>query len=182
MFGKVSRGVFTVSLVTALAGCNTGNPDAALSSATASPAASPQGVVQGVCPPITLRDGTAFYRTYAKGAKDDPTQVVFQASLAENTRSCTMSESNVNINVMVQGRLVAGPAGGTGTLTMPIRVVVLDGETEIYSEVTNLDATLGDASQATQFVFTKTATVPNKLSTFSKVYVGFDQGPTKKKK
>ncbi|MGV8936300.1 MAG: hypothetical protein ACOH2J_04205 [Allorhizobium sp.] len=170
-----------LSLLAVLAGCNAGNPGAALGSGTVAPAASQVGVVQGTCPAITLRDGTASYRTYAKGTKDDPTKVVYQASLAETTRACTRSETELSIAVMVQGRLVAGPMGGAGTLSMPIRVEVTDGDQVLYSEVSKLDASLADAGQGAQFVFTKDVIVPGSVSSFAKVYVGFDQGPTKKK-
>ena len=49
-------------------------------------------IVPAATAPLTLRDGTAFYRTYAKGAKDDPAQVVYQASIADTTRACTKND------------------------------------------------------------------------------------------
>jgi len=170
-----------LSLLAVLAGCNAGNPGAALGSGTVAPAASPVGVVQGTCPAITLRDGTASFRTYARGGQDDPAKVVYQASLVETTRACTRSETAMTITVMVQGRLVAGPLGTAGTLSMPMRVEVTVGEQVLYSEVSKFDASLADVGQATQFVFTKNVTVPSGISNFAKVYVGFEQASSKKK-
>ncbi|PPJ48715.1 hypothetical protein C0075_18145 [Rhizobium sp. KAs_5_22] len=185
----VSRGVLAASLLMVLSGCNAGNPGGVLGSAadkpTAAPAASPAAdaaaAVQGFCPPITLRDGTAYHRTYAKGAKDDATKIVYQASLADTTRSCTRSETGMTITAMVQGRLVAGPEGKAGQVMLPIRVAVTDGETVVYSELTQFPVTLADVAQASQFVFTKDVPVPGNVSGLTKVHVGFDEGPVKKK-
>jgi hypothetical protein len=186
----VSRGVLAASLLMVLSGCNAGNPGGVLGSAADKPAATPAAdpaatvaaAVQGFCPPITLRDGTAYYRTYAKGAKDDATKIVYQASLADTTRSCTRSETGMTITAMVQGRLVAGPEGKAGQVMLPIRVAVTDGETVVYSELTQFPVTLADVAQASQFVFTKDVPVPGTVSGLTKVHVGFDEGPVKKKK
>lgn len=180
----VSRGVLAASLLMVLAGCNAGNPGGALGSAADKPSATPAATaaaVQGFCPPITLRDGTAYHRVYAKGAKDDATKIVYQASLADTTRSCTRSETGMTITAMVQGRLVAGPEGKAGQVMLPIRVAVTDGEKVVYSELTQFPVTLVDVAQASQFVFTKEVPVPPDVSGIAKVHVGFDEGPVKKK-
>lgn len=186
----VSRGVLAASLLMVLSGCNAGNPGGVLGSAADKPAAAPAAdpaanvaaAVQGFCPPITLRDGTAYHRVYAKGAKDDATKIVYQASLADTTRSCTRSETGMTITAMVQGRLVAGPEGKAGQVTLPIRVAVTDGDKVIYSELTQFPVTLTDVAQASQFVFTKDVPVPPDVGGLTKVHVGFDEGPVKKKK
>ena len=184
---KVSRGILAASLLMVLAGCNAGNPGGVLGSAADKPAATPAAApvaaaVQGFCPPITLRDGTAYYRTYAKGAKDDPSKVVYQASLADTTRSCTRSETGLTITAMVQGRLVAGPEGKAGQVMLPIRVAVTNGDAVFYSELTQFPVTLADVAQASQFVFTKDVPVPGDVGGLTKVHIGFDEGPVKKKK
>lgn len=181
MFVNVSRGIVAASLLTVLAGCNAGNPGGALGSAANKPEAAPAAVVQGTCPMIALRDGTAYFRTYAKGAKDDPAKVIYQASLADTTRSCTRTDTSLTITVMIQGRLVAGPEGKAGTLTMPIRVAVTDGDKVVYSELTQFQSTLADVNQASQFIFTKEVTVPGDVSGLAKVQVGFDEGPYRTK-
>ena len=180
---NVSRGILAASLLMVLSGCNAGNPGGVLGSAADKPGATPANApaaVQGFCPPITLRDGTAFYRTYARGAKDDPAKVVFQASLADTTRSCVRSDTTLTITAMVQGRLVAGPEGKTGQVMLPIRVAVTDGDKVLYSELTQFPVALNDLAQATQFVFTKEVPVPGDLAGLAKVHIGFDEGPAKR--
>lgn len=195
----VSRGVVAVSLMMLLAGCNSSNPggDLVVSTvntdpmrATGDPAtryrrvsttatAETGAVVQGFCPMVFLRDGTAFHRSYAGGKQGDPQQVVYQASLADSTRACARTDTTLTITAVLQGRLVAGPQGKTGTFNLPIRVTVLDGDNEVSSEVVQYPVSLADVNQPTQFVFSKQVTVPGDVSGATRVYVGFED---KKKK
>ena len=180
---NVLRGVFGVSLLLALAGCNAGGSglDFGLGGSQAQPQAQQQqqqvaAVVQGICPNINLRDGTAFYRTYARGGDNDPEKVVYQASLADTTRACVRTASDITITAMVKGRLVAGPAGKAGTINLPIRVTVTDPSGEVYSELTQYPVTLADVNQPTQFIFSKPVTIPGNVTGLTRVLIGFDEG------
>lgn len=198
MRSNAFRGVVGMGLLAVLAGCNTGSgqgdaidlgvgqsqtAQAAGQQASAVPMPQGQGaavspVVQGSCPQVSLRDGTAFYRTYPKGVKDDPTKVVYQASLADTTRACSRDANNLYITIMVQGRLTAGPLGKAGDITMPIRVAVVDGDKVLYSELVKYPSRLDNPAQSAQFVFTKeNIPVPGSPSSLARVYVGFDEGP-----
>jgi hypothetical protein len=183
-----------------LAGCNSSNPggDFVLAGkpdpmkATGDPAtrytrvpaavsasAETGAVVQGFCPTVVLRDGTAFHRSFARGSQDDPKQVTYQASLADTTRACSRTDSTLTITAVVQGRLVAGPQGKAGAINLPIRVTVMDGDNEVTSEVVQYPVTMADVGLPTQFVFSREVTVPGNVSGATRVYVGFDE---KKKK
>jgi hypothetical protein len=191
---NVSRGVLVVSLMMALAGCNAGSLGSSLGLSSpetaAQPAAQPQmqvsengsvqPVVQGFCPQISLRDGTAFYRTYAKAKSEDAKDVVFQASLADTTRSCSRTDTTLTITALLQGRLISGPQGKAGSINLPIRVTVVDGDQEVVSEVEQYPVALADVNQPTQFVYSKQVTVPGTVSNLTRVYVGFDDGKKKK--
>lgn len=187
VFAKVTRGLFVVALTSGLAACNAGSPAGGLDVAGTEQTPQQQQqpvtpVVQGTCPPIALRDSTAYYRTYARGAKDDPQQLVYQASFGDSTRSCTRNDAGqLTVTVMVQGRLIAGPQGKAGTVSLPIRVSVVDGDQELYSELTKFEATLTDVAQPSQFVFTKDAPgLPGDISRLASVHVEFDDGSSRK--
>jgi hypothetical protein len=186
VFGKVSRGLFSASIVAVIAGCSSSTPSSTtdLGLAGQPPAAAVTPVVQANCPPITMRENTAYYRTYAKGGENDPTKIIYQASFADSTRACTINEVNMTINVVVQGRLVAGPAGGAGRVSLPVRVSVIDGDSTLYSELTNFSVDLPAGVPSTQFVFNKAdITIPTAVggaSNLAKLYVGFETGPQKK--
>ncbi|TCR93422.1 hypothetical protein [Rhizobium sp. BK376] len=193
MFGRVSRVLFSASLLAILAGCNslgfggdkqpatdvTVAPQASSATAAAAPAGSLPPVIAGKCPQIVIRDEASVYHSYAKGAKDDPSQLMYQASLAQGTRSCSTDGANLKISVAVQGRLVAGPMGSAGTVTLPIHVSVLDGTTSLYDEPVNFQAQIPPGQSTAQFLFTDDRiSVTGGSGGFVTVYVGFaDETP-----
>lgn len=192
------RGLAALSVLAILSGCSTSGTSGGSGgsfgglfgshSAETAPAAQAQGqvvpapegaVVQGFCPQVGLKDGTAFYRTYAKPGSKDPQDVVFQASLADSTRACTRSATSISVKIQVQGRLVAGPAGHAGSLSAPVRVSVVDGDRVVSSELVPFTVTLQSADQPSQFIFERELTVPGNLSPQAIVTVGFDESPAK---
>ncbi|MGN6464034.1 MAG: hypothetical protein ACTHLP_00960 [Rhizobiaceae bacterium] len=146
------------------------------------------------CPEVTLREGTAFYSEYAKGAKkpkkdeDDPlasaaatdnsANLIYQASINDVTRSCNYQGGMLTMTVAVAGKVVPGPMAKTGTINLPIRIAVLrDGE-PIYSNLAKYPAQLTDTSEAAQFLYSNpnvTFDAPAKRNI--QVFAGFDSGP-----
>lgn len=185
-FGKVSRHMTALALAALAASCSS-TSDTLTSAQPAGSAGldTAQGVavIEGTCPVVELRDQTSVFQQYAGNAKDDPSKLTVQASLADVTRSCRMNEQQLTVTVVAQGRVVAGPAGKPGSVTLPILVTATDGTNELYSQVTTVEAsTLPDGS-AGQFIFTNDqVAVPGGAGRFTKVFIGFDQGAVKKKK
>ena len=211
MLGKVSRLIVSTSILALLTGCDTlGIGGDSKSAAPAQPngtaqimplapanptsnnpsigtAKTAQGavapVVQGACPQIFMRDQDAIFRTYAKGKKDDPQQIVYQASFGDYTRQCTLNDTNLTMTVVAQLRLVAGPAGTPGPVTLPIRISVLDGETVLYSEVTKFPTEIPPGTPGAQVIFRKDGIkMPVGSGALVRVNVGFDTQPAKTKK
>jgi hypothetical protein len=182
VFGKNSRHLLTASLLAALAGCSTSTPTEGLVETTGAPAQAATPVVQAFCPTVVMLDQTAIYRAYAKGGQDNPDKLLYQASLADATRQCTANETTMTINVVTQGRLVEGPAGAPGKITLPMSVDVVDGDKVIYSQKVAFPIDL--PAGGTQFIFQKAdVQIPNAqggASRFTRVRVGFDNGPVKK--
>jgi len=136
--------------------------------------------LRAYCPPVALREGTAFYRTYAKGAKDDPQKLVYQASISDVTRSCTRNEGMMTINVAAAGKIVTGPAGAAGTITMPIRIVVVRGDEVLYSQLHKHQVNVTDTTAAMQFVFNDpNVVIPIPAERTVQVFAGYDEGPPK---
>lgn len=178
-----------ISLLAVVAGCNQTDKPADLGVTsdpsgvqTAHQQQTQVAVVQGSCPQVFLRDGTAVLQRYA-GAKDDPQNLSYQVTLADTTRQCVINESQLVMTVMVQGRIVVGPAGASGTVNVPIRVAVMDGPTTHYSELVQFPVTIPADGSAGQFIFTQgNVAIPGGSGGFTKVYVGFEDGPAKKKR
>jgi hypothetical protein len=141
-----------------------------------------QSDLTGYCPRVQLREGTAYFTTYAKGGQDDPARIVHQASISDVTRSCSRAGGMLTMKVAVAGRVVSGPAGGPGTVAMPIRVAVLRGEEVLYSELHTHAVAVGEGSGATQFLFANPdITLPIPEDGSLRVFAGYDEGPPKKR-
>lgn len=185
VFFKVSRAVVPLLLPGLLAGCNSSS---SLSEAAPRAQAGTSVVVQAICPQIYLRDSTASHREYLKGGKDDPEKLVYQASFADTTRSCTTNGDQITISVMAQGRVVAGAAGKAGTVSLPVRVEVTETsmqqvEQSIYAQNLRYPAEIPADSLSAQFLFSKTdVVIPASAAQNAKVYIGFDAGPLPKEK
>ncbi len=135
--------------------------------------------LRAFCPRVTLREGTAFLNNYEKGGDGDPAKLVYQASISDATRSCSRTASQLTMNIGVAGKVISGPVGKGGTITMPIRIVVLHGEDVLYSNLFKHQATVG--AQASQWLFSQpNVTIPLPSDQNVQAFVGFDEGPPKK--
>lgn len=183
MSNRILRFVPVLLGAALIAGCTSPNPGALLNSGAANqqPPIDPvtnSEVVQGACPQVLLREGTAFYRTYQKGGDGDPSKVIHQASISDTTRQCRISGDQMIATVVASGRVVTGPAGKPGQIDVPVRVVVLDGENVLYSELQKQPVVVSEGGAAAQFIFTNsTVTFPATASRTAKMYIGFDPGP-----
>lgn len=187
-FGLVSQGLVAASLLAMMAGCSSTDTKNALGLGGEQTAAAPQPtVIQGDCPRIVLRDGTAYHDVYVGGTKPQPdgtrdqAKLMYQASIANTTRQCRMAGDQLVITVQVAGRLVLGQAGAKGNVKLPIRVAVTDGDKVLYSELVPFDTPLPVNEPAAQFLFSKdNVTIPAGAGS-SVIYVGFDNGADKDK-
>lgn len=181
MFKSFSRFSSVVALSIGLAACQGAGTAEKLLNPGYTPAkdsVTQAEVVQGACPSITLREGTTYFTTYAKGGENDPEQVIHQASISKTTRQCRISGSQMTMTVQASGRVVAGPEGGPGTVTLPIRVAVVQGQEPIYSDLQKLTVELPSGDPSAQFFFENaTVTFPADAAGAVKVWLGFDPGP-----
>lgn len=133
------------------------------------------------CPAVGVREGTTSFRTYAGGATDDATQVIYQATISDATRACKRADGQMSIEVAVAGRIVPGPKVKAGSVTLPIRVVVTSSGQVAYTQLHQFPVAVSDTTSATQFLFKDTSVViPIPEKGQASIFVGFDEGPGKK--
>jgi hypothetical protein len=186
-------------LILALAGCQSGGGLSKLDPGVKDAPPPPSTKISeqellAYCPSVTLREGTAFYSEYTKGARkakteDDPlanpdaqpdnsANLIYRAAITDVTRSCSSQGGMMTMNVAVAGKIIPGPMGKAGTITLPIRVAVLrDGE-PIYSNLARYPVQMTDNSEAAQFLYGNanvTFDAPAKRNI--QVFAGFDAGP-----
>ncbi len=129
------------------------------------------GVVPEYCPRIALRENTAVLR---KGTGESMDYI---ASITETVRECRVADGELRMRVGVSGRVVAGPAGRSGTATLPVRVAVRGGTGEVlYSEKGSVQASFGSGVPG-RFAFVDgNVRVPEPTAKNYVIFVGFDEG------
>ena len=113
-----STASFTTRVRSFFAGNSTSLPAAA-----PKPGAPPAPEVD--CPSVTYRQGAVSYALSSPGAENAALGLRYQASFIQTARECVVSGNEVTIKVGVQGRVVVGPAGGPGQVTIPLRYALV---------------------------------------------------------
>lgn len=177
---RISAGAALAAML-AIAGCQSGDGSSALDlGGGKAEAPVNERDLRAFCPPVELRQGTAYFSTYERGGQKDKdqTKLIYQASIADVTRSCTYPNGLLNMDVAIAGRIVPGPKGKVGTLTMPIRVVLIQDGQVVYSQLHKYPVAVTDTIGATQFVFNDAGiSIPRPSSKSLIVYAGYDEGP-----
>ncbi len=140
-----------------------------------------------LCPPVSIRPGTEQMTALPAGAKPDPITgapppVSYQSSIVNTARECRATEGGVAIKIGVIGRTVAGPAGKAGTVTVPLRIAVVQGTDKIVkSELFKIQVALTEPTLSTDFTkIDDTIVLPIAPGNSDyRIYVGFDDAPAK---
>lgn len=140
----------------------------------------------GYCPPVHILPGTESLIVYDKGHDGDAAFVRTQGSITETARECqALDTTTLSIKVGISGRILAGPKGGAGTVTMPIRIAVArqHDNSVLFSKAFPVSANLNppdfgaDYSQVVDQVVVQVGPDDRDLV----IYVGFDEGKPKAK-
>ncbi|AHA99882.1 MULTISPECIES: hypothetical protein [Brucella] len=175
--------VFATVLLASLAGCTTSDTENGANSSLPTKATSGEKRIsetelRAYCPSVSLRDGTAFFNTYEKGGDKDPERVIYQAALTDTTRSCQYGNGTLTMDIAGAGKVVPGPKYKTGTIVMPIRVAIRQGDQVVYSKLHKQRVSITNPDTATQFVFNdKGVTIPMPDKQNVQIFIGFDEGP-----
>jgi hypothetical protein len=197
--GRVVRAATAAAISALLAACTStgaGTPSSAsIAGASGSPPAKQQAgkpqitaadfTKDSYCPPVVIRAGTEAMSLYDKGHDADPQYVRFLGSIGKTARECHQEGDTLSIKLGVSGRVVAGPKGSAGTVTLPLRVAVVKqfggGKGPLYSQLFKIQVSVAgpalnaDYSQVFDQVRAKVGPDDHDLI----VYVGFDEGKKK---
>lgn len=167
--------VFALAAFT-LAACQTSSTEDTLGSAAEEKVT--EADLRAYCPRVQLNEGTAFFQTYTDGNEDNADELIYQASISDVTRTCRYRNGQLFITVAAAGRVVNGPQGTGGSITMPIRVAVKEGDQVPYSRLGKFDVTVTPGAGASQFIYKDDQIVlPEPAIRNIQILVGYDEGP-----
>ena len=124
-------------LAVLLAGCGSSSLSSSLSSlnifdsnkATQSAAAdgTPAEPADIECPSVTVRTGasTLMIADTSKGAESGVLNLRYQGTIIRTARECNVAGGTMTMKVGVEGRVITGPAGGPGTIDVPLRIAIV---------------------------------------------------------
>ena len=133
------------------------------------------------CPLLDIREGASTLMVQGPG-EPNPLSLRYQASFVRAARECIVKGKDVTIKVGVQGRVILGPAGGAGQLTIPLRYALVHeelGQTRmIWSKLYVLPVTIQGQQPNVPFEhveddMTVPIPKPSELENYI-VYIGFD--------
>jgi hypothetical protein len=185
---KYARNAVCAILAMGLGACAAADNKAVVESVVVAPAP-PKAVTASdfvkksdYCPPIQIRAGTATMTVYERGHENEQQYVRYLASISQTARECTMVGDTLTIKVGIAGRVVAGPKGSAGNITLPIRVAVtkqFGGTGPLYSQLFKIPVTLAAPSFGANYnqVFDQVTVTAGPQDRNLIIYIGFDEGP-----
>jgi len=133
------------------------------------------------CPTVEIRQGASTFSQSAQESGSNALSLRFQASFLKTARECALHGANVTMKVGVQGRVIVGPAGISGPITLPMRLAVVKEGLEpktIWTKFYSVPVTMPPGQPNVLFTqVEEDLTVPMPASKdFDQyvIYVGFD--------
>jgi hypothetical protein len=181
-----------------LAGCGSNNlfSTSALdlfstsSKATTANASEPESDVE--CPSVSVRTGAATLMIGSKTAEGEPSalDLKYQATIIRTARECQVNSGIMNMKVGIEGRVITGPAGGPGTIDVPLRIAVVQegvNPKTIASKFGQVQVTIAGTADRVPFTFIESDIsfpLPQPIANIDAyiVYVGFDPAGVQEKK
>jgi hypothetical protein len=139
------------------------------------------------CPEVTVRPGTATLMVSTPkpaGAELTAMDLRYQGTLVRFSRECGVRPGFMTMKVGVHGRVITGPAGGPGTLDVPLRIAVVQEGPEpktVVSKLARLSVNVAGEPAFADFTHVDqdvTFPLPRNAPDIANyvVYVGFDPG------
>lgn len=188
--GLVAMGLLAAM---ALGGCSANSLNMNLFGVSSSKGSSAAGVTNAdvdaadndaPCPEVKVRTGAATLMIGSKPSEGEPAplDVRYQGSIINTARECHLNAGLLTVKVGVEGRVITGPAGGPGTVNVPLRIAVVQEAIEpttVVTKFTVIPVTVNNAVDRVTFTHVDpdiAFPLPQPASKINSyvIYVGFD--------
>ena len=129
------------------------------------------------CPAIVVQSG-AQARVVYSGNTTDSSRIRYQVGILEVSRTCSILNDVISVNISVYGRFAGGPAAQAGTVRDTLRAAVVAADGAVVSTRDfAISGTLAAPIYGQDFRVTDSIVVPAPtVGTLYRVLVGVDQG------
>jgi hypothetical protein len=105
------------------------------------------------CPQAIVRDSATHYTIYARDEIPDAKAIRYQGTLNRVSRECKFGPDGFTMKHGFAGRVLLGPKGSPGSVTLPVRVdLVGTREHIVWSKVYKIEAVIGPGQTSVPFV------------------------------
>lgn len=126
------------------------------------------------CPRVEILPDTHTLRVTTGGNEYEEGVVRYQATLVTTARECVSGSDGKQARVGLAGRALSGPKGAAGTIKLPVRVVVQEGDSVTYTKLHTVTVELTAAEPSKDWAFVDSGIVI-KDPEIAKILVGFDE-------
>ena len=136
------------------------------------------------CPSVSVRTGAATLMIGSKQGEGEPSalDLKYQATIVRTARECRVNSGVMNMKVGIEGRVISGPAGGPGTIDVPLRIAVVHegvNPKTIVSKFGQVQVTIASGADRVPFTHIDSEIsfpLPQPIANIDAyiVYVGFD--------
>ncbi len=143
------------------------------------PAMAVGGDLAGGCPRFQVWPRDHHVTIYEAGKSGDGLAVIHRGEITQTARECQLDGNRVTVKYGFSGRVLLGPRGKNGTISLPVNIFVTDAKREkIQSDKATIDVAISLDKPIGYFssVRTVTFTVPEGAHPGEfEIFVGFDQ-------
>jgi len=134
------------------------------------------------CPRMDIRPGASTLLVNAGTGESEAMNLRYQGTFVRAARECRVQNGQLSIKIGVEGRLIVGPAGAEGPVTVPLRMALiretLESSTPIWSKLYVVGVTIpAGAPNVTFSEISDDLTIPMPDATALDqmvIYIGFD--------
>ena len=131
------------------------------------------------CPRFQVWSREGYVTIYEPGKVGDGLAVMHRGEITKTARECQMEPGRITVKYGFSGRVLLGPKGRNGRVTLPLNVFVTDAKREkVVTDKVSVDVDVALEKPIGYFSFVRTITfkVPegSRPAEFE-VYVGFDR-------
>ncbi len=115
------------------------------------------------CPPLQVEGGQRYVTFFEGNRVGDTNSVIDRGEITKTARECQLGGGVVQVKYGIAGRVLLGPKGKPGTITLPVTMQVLDkAKNKVKSEPFTVTVTITRENPLSYFSLVRDVTIPVK--------------------
>ncbi|MGA7326439.1 MAG: hypothetical protein WBX25_18620 [Rhodomicrobium sp.] len=132
------------------------------------------------CPLLQVEGGQRDITVYEGNRIGDSRAVIHTGAITKTARECAFAGGSVQVKYGIAGRVILGPKGKPGTITLPATMQVFDkASNKLKSEPFTVTVTISRENPLSYFAMVRDVNIPVKEGTVPgdyKITIAFDKG------